>query len=429
VPLTAAALALVAIFYKPALGIPKAVADDRLASSDSDKKEIEKRMDKIRKNIDPKKDDKGRSAELDRINSELDRLTRQSHETKDEAREVIKDLSGVEEQIKKREQDLNQRAEALKEQMKQVSRLTRNQNKDGPAKELSRALESGDLEKARNELNNLANQLKAEAEAEKLQKKLNDNNLSKEERAQAEKRLNQLKSKAMSKEDRENLKQQMKDIKEKVQRLGKSKEEKEQALREQADKGELSKDQLQSELERLEKDAGLLSKEDLDSLNSLAKKLDEAGEAMNEGQDGEAGKLLEESGDRLGSLDRENELQELSERLEELEECKDAMCEALDGKPIPASGRRRESKDTVTNSVDKRERAKMSKGKLRVLDTAPGDGIKGPRQPAELMDEIRRASQEAPEAIDRQRLPRSASDMARGYFDKLRGDHEEKPKH
>ena len=42
--------------------------------------------------------------------------------------------------------------------------------------------------------------------------------------------------------------------------------------------------------------------------------------------------------------------------------------------------------------------------------------------------EIRRASQEAPEAIDRQRLPRSAGDMARGYFDKLRGDRDKKEK-
>jgi hypothetical protein len=44
-----------------------------------------------------------------------------------------------------------------------------------------------------------------------------------------------------------------------------------------------------------------------------------------------------------------------------------------------------------------------------------------------MREEIRQASQEAPEAIDRQRLPRSASDMARGYFEKLRGPDGGKP--
>ena len=100
----------------------------------------------------------------------------------------------------------------------------------------------------------------------------------------------------------------------------------------------------------------------------------------------------------------------------------------LDGKPVPAAGRRRESKDTVTNSVEKRERVNMDKGKLLIIDTVPGEGFKGPRKPAELTEEIRRATQEAPEAIDRQRLPRSAGDMARGYFDRLRGEQEKKAK-
>jgi hypothetical protein len=121
-------------------------------------------------------------------------------------------------------------------------------------------------------------------------------------------------------------------------------------------------------------------------------------------------------------------MQELAEKLEDCEGCKGAACQALDGQPVPASGRRPESKSTVTNAVDKRERLKMDKGKLSVIDTVPGEGFKGPKAPAELTEEIRRASQEAPEAIDRQRLPRSASDMARGYFDKLRGDREKKDK-
>jgi DNA repair exonuclease SbcCD ATPase subunit len=429
IPLTAGCLALVALFYKPVLATPKASADDRLVATAAEKEELDKRIQQLRKKAEEKRpDEKTRSPALEHLDAELDRLTRKSRDTKDDARELIKDLTGIAEQIKKREQHLTQQADALKEQMKQVSRLSKNNNKDGPARELSRALERGDLQKAKNELENLSKQLQAEQEANRLRKKLDDNNLSKEERAKTEQKLNQLKAQQMSKEDRDRLAKQMKDIKDKVQQLSKPKEEKEKALRERAEKGEMDKEQLQTELERLERDAGQLSDKDLNNLDSLAQKLEQAENALKEGNDGDAAKLLEDAGNEMGALDRESELQELAEKLEDCEGCKGAMGDVLDGKPVPSAGRRPESKNTVTNTIEKRERAKMDKGKLSILDTVPGDGIKGPRQPAELTEEIRRASQEAPEAIDRQRLPRSASDMARGYFDKLRGDQEKKVK-
>jgi hypothetical protein len=58
---------------------------------------------------------------------------------------------------------------------------------------------------------------------------------------------------------------------------------------------------------------------------------------------------------------------------------------------------------------------------VQVIDQVPGEGFKGPRGPAEMAEEIRRARQEAPEAIDRQRLPPGVRDMAKGYFENLRG--------
>ena len=69
----------------------------------------------------------------------------------------------------------------------------------------------------------------------------------------------------------------------------------------------------------------------------------------------------------------------------------------------------------------------VARGGLRVVDHVPGQGFKGPRSPAEMAEEIRQAAQEAPEAIDRQRLPRSAKDMARGFFENLRGDKGKQP--
>jgi hypothetical protein len=429
VPVTAAILALVAIFYKPAVVTPKADADQPLAAAPEVRQEIDKKMEKLHRKAEVKEPDKkDRSAELERLEAELDRLTRQPRETKEQARELVKDLAGIEEQIKKREQELTKHAEALKEQMRQLARTTKKEQSEGPAKQLKQALEQGDMEKAREEMNRLSKQLKDEQEAEKLQKKLQDKGLSKEERDKAEQKLNELKSKQMSKEEKNQLGKQMQDIKEKVQRLSRKKEDKEKDLRDKADKGELSKDQLQNELDQLERDSSQLSDEDLQKLEKLADKLDKLQQALKDGDGQKASELLEEAGNEMGQLDDESELKELGEKLKDCEGTKGAMCDALDGKPVPAAGRRRESKDVVTNSKEHRERVTMDKGKLNIIDTLPGEGFKGPRKPAELTEEIRRASQEAPEAIDRQKLPRSASDMAKGYFDKMRGDREKKEK-
>jgi hypothetical protein len=427
--LAGAALALVAFFYKPAPVAPKAVADEPLATTPTVKEQIDKKMQQLRKKAEQKRpDDKNHSAELERLEAELDRLTRQPRDTREQARELVKDLSGIEEQIKKREQELVQRADALKEQMKQAGRLSKKTNNDGPARELNQALDQGDVQKAKEEMDRIARQLKAEAEAERLRKKLEDKALSKEERAKTEQRLNQVKSKGMSQEDRDKLANQMKEIKEKMRRLARSKQDKKDAVRDQARKGEIGKEQMQHELDRLERDAGQLTDKDLEEIRSAADKFDEAEKSLQDGDADAAAKLMDEAANEMAQLDREGELRELAEKLEDCEGCKGAMCQGLDGKPVPAAGRRPESKDAVTNSVEQRERLKMDKGKLSVVDTAPGEGFKGPRRPEELTEEIRRASQEAPEAIDRQRLPRSAGDMARGYFDRLRGDREKKDK-
>jgi hypothetical protein len=44
------------------------------------------------------------------------------------------------------------------------------------------------------------------------------------------------------------------------------------------------------------------------------------------------------------------------------------------------------------------------------------------------MGEIRQASQEAPEALDQQRIPKSARDMAKGYFENLGAQGQKKAK-
>ncbi|MGL4554794.1 MAG: hypothetical protein ACRC33_26815, partial [Gemmataceae bacterium] len=61
------------------------------------------------------------------------------------------------------------------------------------------------------------------------------------------------------------------------------------------------------------------------------------------------------------------------------------------------------------------------KGRIEVTGDGPKGGFKGPRKPAEMQAEIEQAAQQAPAAIDRQRMPPAARKMSRGYFEKMRG--------
>ena len=111
----------------------------------------------------------------------MDRLAKKPLDTREQAREVIKDMAGLEEQLKKRDKQLAQKAEALKEQMQQVERLSKKQKKDGPAKEMNKAMEQGDFRKAKDEVERLSKKMKEQEEIEKLRKKSQDDKLNEED--------------------------------------------------------------------------------------------------------------------------------------------------------------------------------------------------------------------------------------------------------
>ncbi|HZY90558.1 MAG TPA: hypothetical protein VFE78_37395 [Gemmataceae bacterium] len=430
VPAAALVLVLLAFFYNPLVSPPKADASEPLVQSPAAKAEIDKKMRELQKKARLKKaDDRPKSKEMERLEGEVDRLAKKPLDTREQAREVVKDMAGLEEQLKKRDKQLAQKAEALKEQMQQVERLSKKQKKDGPAKELNKAMEQGDFKKAKDEVERLSKKMKEQEEIEKLRKKSQDDKLNEGERKEAKEQLDRMQDKALSREQKEQLEQQLKDLKDDLQRLSRNKDDEAQRLRDMAQRGELDKEQLQRELDQLEKNASKLDKETLDQLKELADQLGECEKCMKEGKDGEAGQKLKEAAAKLGKLDPEGEAGELAAQLEQLQAARRMICRALDqnNNNGPAAGRRPESKEKDTGAKEERARSRLDKGRLQVIDHVPGDGFKGPRRPAEMREEIRKASQEAPEAIDRQRLPRSASDMARGYFEKLRGPDGGKP--
>jgi hypothetical protein len=163
-------------------------------------------------------------------------------------------------------------------------------------------------------------------------------------------------------------------------------------------------------------------------LRKIVEKLREARKAMQEGKDDEAAQKLEEAAEEMAKLDPEAEGKQLAAQLQQLQRARKAICQALDGKPAPAAGKRPESPEAPTKSKEERVKSPLDKGKLQVIDHIPGGGFKGPRKPEELVEDIQRAAQDAPEAIDRQRLPKSAGKMAKGYFERLRGGDADRPK-
>jgi hypothetical protein len=430
VPAGAAAIALLAVFYNPVLNTVNASVDQKEALNPEAKSEIEKKLEKLKKHEPKPNEPRPKSEELAKIEAELDKFAKKAPENKDEANELINKMTEMEDKIKKAQQDLHDKDEARREAMKQIDRIMKKQPKNGPANELKKALEKNDLKKAEDELDKLSQQLQAEDKAEKLKKKLEDPNLSKEERDKTEKELDKVKDQQLTKEQKEQLQDQIGEMKEKLERLSRKQEEKEQELKDMAKKGEIDPEQLKKELENLDKSK--MSDKELQDLQKLAEKLGECQQCMKDGKNGEAGKKLEELADELDQLDQEADGtgKALKKKLQELQEAKKSVCEGRDGEPGDkdwakgggqATGRRPIVEDDNTGKETKRERSQLDNSSVRVVDHVPGQGMKSPKSQEELREDIKRASQDAPEAIDRMRLPKSAGDMTRGYFDKLRG--------
>jgi hypothetical protein len=87
---------------------------------------------------------------------------------------------------------------------------------------------------------------------------------------------------------------------------------------------------------------------------------------------------------------------------------------------VPGAGRRPLGEKKATSSFETKVKSDFDKGKIVFDGYAPGPSFKK-KSSAEMASEIREASQEAPEAIEQQRIPRAARDIAKGYFRNLAG--------
>jgi hypothetical protein len=93
------------------------------------------------------------------------------------------------------------------------------------------------------------------------------------------------------------------------------------------------------------------------------------------------------------------------------------------------AGRRPLGKEKPFRSFEAKTKAEFDpKGKKIFDGYAPSQSFQK-KSGAELAGEIKQATQEAPEAIEQQRIPKAAREMAKGYFQKMReqAEREQKP--
>jgi hypothetical protein len=403
IPAGAAAVALVALFYNPTFQQAQGSQDSKALDKDV-KKAVEKKLEELVKKPKqpPKPEDRPKSADLQRLEAKLDEIAKQPRDTTKQLRERIKEMSNLEDEIKKLERERTEKAKAMQQQLRQKDNMMPNDvPRDGPAKDLTQALADGDLEKAKEEL-------------DKLAKKIEKNELTEKEKEQLNKQL-------------EDLEKKLKDLAEQ--------KKKEDQLKQLHKDGKLDAEALKRELEQLKKD-----NEKLKDLQKLANKLSQCKQCMNSGEIGKAAKALSEAANELSDM----ELDDLREQLAKLQEAKDSLCKACDScegqcegqceNPMrnfsrrnnggQGEGRRPDGTQGKINSFDARQAAQFNPKGQKVFDGyAPGQAFK--KKPGiELAGEIKQAAQEAPDAIEVQRIPKSARDMARGYFKNLGGQKE-----
>ncbi|HZT81586.1 MAG TPA: hypothetical protein VFA26_15275 [Gemmataceae bacterium] len=391
IPLGALLLAVLAFFYHPQIGQAQAAKpDEELPPQDVARlQEKMKKLDRqVRKN---KQEEKERSEKIKDFDEELDKLTIKPRKTKDQVKDLMKDATALEDRMQSHQKDVAERAQALKDQLKQIDKLGKKDPKDGPAKKLEKAIQEGKFDEAQEEI-------------EKLAKKIKNNELTEKEKEQLEK--------------------QLQDIKEKVEKLTRQQEEIDK-LEEMAKQGGPDAEELQRQLDEMKKNAQKIDKDTLKDLKDAADQLGQCQQCMKSGKGDQASDALKKAGSKLGKASGNDELQQLQEQLQQLRDAKQCMGQCAGGKPQPGAGRRPEDKDGETGRIDARQRADLGKGQLDIIGTEKGHNFKRPRKSSEIAGEIKQASQEAPEAIERLRIPKAAGDVTRGYFKNIR-EHAEK---
>jgi hypothetical protein len=366
--------------------------------------------EKFTKLLKPDQLDRKKSNELLKLEEELDRTMEKwkQNEPKDEqqAREKVAELTALEDKLARFKEQEYQKLKQLENQLQQLDKLSKeNEFEDGPARELNDALSKGNLKKAQEEL-------------DELKKKAKDKKLESKDLAKLD---NQLKE----------MKKQLTANKEKKEKLEQLKKKIDQAKKDGKDAEALERELAQAEAEM--KQAG-------EQMEKMAQKMEKIRQMAQNGEMEQLAEELAQLGDQMKGI--EGEIQDLEDADDYLQKLRDELkkaCKQCEGDPKktdklgskddedwspfgnPGMGKRKEDKDAKTNSKDERIRGLFDKtGQKRYAGA-----IKGPaftkKSTVELDQQIQQAAQDAPRAIDTQRVPKEAQTGVKEYFEKIGG--------
>ncbi|MFO0852573.1 MAG: hypothetical protein U0871_29035 [Gemmataceae bacterium] len=410
VPVLAAALAGVTLFYHPTVGQTADDPQDPAKKTADAAKLAEQKKNPTpftNKNKPPELAARGdKSKELKELEESLNEMMKKydkdsDKEAAEKAREKATELTEAAERVKKFNEDKYQKLARLEQQLEQLDRLAKDEEfQKGPAKNLNDALSKGDLKKAIDEL-------------DQLKKKAQDKKLTEEEKKQLAQQLDKMKEEMKKLAKNQERQQQLKELIQKAKQDGRDAES------------------LERELKALQQE----QKDGQEAAKKLADKFQKAQEAMKKGDFDEAAKELEQAGQALKDIEGDlKDLEDAEDYLQRLkEEAKKACknCGKCDGDEFkekddaewspegrPGAGRRKEEADN-TNSTEKRHRGLFDpKGKKSYGGATRGPAFKKATT-AELGTAISEAAQEAPRATDDPRFPRDAKETVKEYFQKL----------
>jgi uncharacterized coiled-coil DUF342 family protein len=278
-PVVAVGLALAAFTYHPTStqAKPDLTSDEIAKSPPANQAEIERKMhDLIKKKTEKPLVSKEMAEELKQIDAKLEEIAKRPRNTQEQLRERIREMA-----------DKNR---ALKEKLKQLDNLAAKEaSKDGPAKDLQKALAQGKLDQAKEEI-------------EKLAEKLKKNELTAKEKEQ--------------------LAKQLKDIEDNLKKLAQQKDKEEQLKKmiQEAKANKRDAEALERELDQLQKE-----KKNLKGLEDVANAMGQCRKAM-QGSDGkDAGERMKDAADSLKDMDlADKDLEDLRDSLQRLQDAKDS---------------------------------------------------------------------------------------------------------
>ncbi len=334
-----------------------------------------------------------------KMETELDKIAKRDNLDRKDAMIAMNDLK---KQLEERREQLGS-SEQVRKAMSQMKGLN-----DGPGEKVAKTIEKGDFDKAKQAVQDLADQLRKGDLSEK---------------------------------EKQQLKEQINQMKQALQKAAEQHQQKTQELQQKVDKARQEgrgndAAKMQEQLNAMQQQDGQMQK-----MAQMAESMNNAAQALQDGDSSEAADALEQMSDELGEMaDEMSELDELQDAMNDLSQSKDQMrcqqcqgagCQGCQGNGLgegqnlgsglgrgSGQGDRPESEDD-TNTYETQVRGQVKKGKAIIAGFADGPNRKGITR-EDVKQAVESAIGQESDPAENQTLPRTEREHTQQYFNQLR---------